>query len=122
MSGQITTVRDSPMCIMTGSISVVTTFSGSLSGIQNMTGTLSPMRRMEGNLSSVQTMSGSLSVPDVVGRESYTGEYNITPSTQNDIILDTAYKTLSNNINIYKIPYFETSNESGYTVYIGGEL
>ena len=49
----------------------------------------------------------------------YDGPYFITPEPFTDIELDTAGKTLGGDVTVYKIPYYETSNMSGLTVYIG---
>ncbi len=49
----------------------------------------------------------------------YSGEYVITPSTTDDQNLGTKGKLMSDDIIVSKIPYYETGNESGYTVYIG---
>lgn len=51
----------------------------------------------------------------------YTGETEITPRTHSNILLDTKNKRLLSDINVLKVPYFETSNVSGITVYIGGD-
>lgn len=53
--------------------------------------------------------------------EFYEGGYNITP-TVNPQILYTENKVMENNLNIQSIPYYEVSNDSGKTVYIGGDL
>lgn len=51
--------------------------------------------------------------------EYYTGEYVVTPSTQEQN-LETKNKVMSDNVKIEEIPYYETSNPSGgYTVIIG---
>lgn len=49
----------------------------------------------------------------------YDGPYFITPEPFTDIVLNTAGKTLGNNVTVFEIPYYETSNVSGTTVYIG---
>ena len=60
---------------------------------------------------SVQTTGGS-ALPD------YTGEYEITPAIDAQT-LNTKNKTLRDDIEIKEIPYYETSNEYGDTIYIG---
>ena len=53
--------------------------------------------------------------------ESYTGEYTVLPSRDTKI-LETANKTLSDNVVVLAIPYSETSNNSGgKTFYIAKE-
>lgn len=54
--------------------------------------------------------------------EAYTGEYNVIPKAKEEVILETKNKKMMNDVTVKKIPYFQTSNESGQTVYIGGEV
>lgn len=51
----------------------------------------------------------------------YDGETEIVPKPHDDILLETKGKRVLSNINVHKIPYYETSNISGVTVYIGGD-
>ena len=51
----------------------------------------------------------------------YTGKYEVTPLANKDTTLETKSKIMSKNVHVLEIPYFEVSNESGNTVYIGGE-
>lgn len=53
--------------------------------------------------------------------EPYEGDYNITPSLYNDIKLDTAGKTLEQDITVFKIPQEFEDNEAGQTLIIGKE-
>lgn len=50
--------------------------------------------------------------------EEYEGAYTIIPSIQEQEML-TKNKVMKENVTIEPIPYYETSNESGKTVYIG---
>ena len=50
----------------------------------------------------------------------YTGDYEVTASTEEDIILDTDGKTLTEDIVINKVPYEEVPNESGGTTVVIG--
>lgn len=59
----------------------------------------------------------------IVGGEelpTYQGETDITPKPREDILLETANTRVLDNIIVREIPYYETSNISGKTVYIGG--
>lgn len=49
----------------------------------------------------------------------YTGDYIVTPMAHEEVILETSDKLLTDDITVLEIPYYETSNVSGYTVYIG---
>lgn len=52
----------------------------------------------------------------------YAGGYEVTPTAEGEI-LKTAQKTMSKDLTIHPIPYYEVSNTAGGdTVYIGGEL
>lgn len=56
----------------------------------------------------------------VYDHEIYDGEYDITPLAFQEQELETKDKLLEKNIKIKEIPFFETSNQYGNTVYIGG--
>lgn len=48
----------------------------------------------------------------------YSGAYEVTPLAGADTILATKQKVLTEDVTVFKVPYFETSNEHGTTVYI----
>ena len=58
---------------------------------------------------------------NIVG-EPYEGEYEVTPKAYIRQELETQNKVLTENIKVKEIPYFETSNVYGDTVYIGSEV
>ena len=51
----------------------------------------------------------------------YTGTYDVIPKVKGQV-LETKEKYMNDDVTVYGVPYFETSNESGTTVYIAGEL
>lgn len=51
--------------------------------------------------------------------EVYHGTYEITPNAHAQIELNTEGKKLERNVVVDTIPYYETHNENGITVYIG---
>lgn len=52
----------------------------------------------------------------------YTGDYEVTPKVDAQT-LPTAQKFMADDVKVFGIPYFETSNASdGNTVYIGTEV
>lgn len=55
------------------------------------------------------------------GGDIYTGEYTVIPKVNDDQILETKEKLMADDVTVFAIPYYETSNVSGITVYIGGE-
>lgn len=51
----------------------------------------------------------------------YTGEYEVTPKMNEETVLDTAHKVLSDNVTVREVPMFEVTNEAGgNTLIIGG--
>lgn len=51
----------------------------------------------------------------------YEGEYEVTPKTYDEQVLPTRNKKMINNLTVKKIPQYEVSNDSGYTLIIGDE-
>lgn len=77
---------------------------------------------IKGILSVRPVMSGKLTVPTVVVPNPYEGSYDITPLAHETVILNTRNKTLSDDVTVLKVPYYETSNIfDGETVYIADE-
>ncbi len=56
------------------------------------------------------------------GGEPYEGEYTVIPKANAPTVLETAGKTLNKDVTVTKIPYYETSNPTGDTVYIASEV
>ena len=52
----------------------------------------------------------------------YEGPYEVTPMAYNEVILETKEKKMSDNVTVLEIPYWETTNPDGKTVYIAGEV
>lgn len=55
------------------------------------------------------------------GGEPYEGAYEVTPRVE-ATVLRTEGKTMEKDLTVKKIPYYETSNELGETVYIAAEV
>lgn len=53
-----------------------------------------------------------------IDRETYAGPYIVTPKAHEEQVLDTATKIMARDVTVRKVPYYETSNVSGYTAYI----
>lgn len=53
--------------------------------------------------------------------EPYVGDYTIVPKTTAQI-MQTRGKTMLDNVTITEIPYYETDNSKGTTVYIAKEI
>lgn len=119
-----------------GELQQINTLEGSLTSFCDIiTGILSSSNnKLIGNLTSLQlkeligslknnyiNSEGNLSVPPEIPTETYEGEYVVIPKPFEEQTLKTVGLKMNNNVVINKIPYYETSNESGYTIYIGGE-
>lgn len=53
--------------------------------------------------------------------EVYDGDYIVTPKPYEEQVLETKSKLMVDDVTVLAIPYYETSNISGITIYIGGE-
>lgn len=80
--------------------------------------TLTPTQRIGGVLQGIQTLIGSVTVGNC-GYEEYRGDYEVIPKVSSDQVLSTKDKKMNRDVTVFKVPYWETSNESGITVYIG---
>lgn len=58
----------------------------------------------------------------IAGAEVYTGEYEVIPKAHESQTLETKDKLMEDNVFIFSVPYFQTSNEHGDTVYIASEV
>lgn len=66
-------------------------------------------------------LNGTLTIPLLPEINYYDGPYDVTPKTSEQI-LNTTSSYLTDDVTVRKIPYFETSNNTGTTVYIAGEV
>lgn len=65
-------------------------------------------------------IGGTIGIP--YGSKKYQGEYIVTPKAYEETVLQTANKTVLDDVTVKIIPYHETSNLSGgYTVVIAQE-
>ena len=90
----------------------------SVSG-KGLSGTLNARPTLRGSLSPDEGLSTKLNVVTRTDAEVYDGDYEIVPSTDGET-LPVNRKVMAHNIVFKAIPYYETSNEHGTTVYIGG--
>ena len=93
---------------------------GTLEDISNISGSLNTNLNIVGSLNSINSIVGNIGI-GVVEYPDYSGEYEITPQVESQT-LQTKNKILRNNMEIKKIPYYETSNQYGETIYIGSEV
>lgn len=93
----------------------ITIVDGVVSGfVSTVDGTIS------GSVSTMQTVSGSVEIAGSVTTR-YTGSYEIVPQVAAQT-LDTANKVMTDDLTVTAIPYYQTSNVSGDTVYIASEV
>lgn len=62
-----------------------------------------------------------VSTPRVINADAYDGDYEVIPKTYSQT-LGTKLKFMTDDMTIKEIPYFETSNEDGTTVYIANTI
>lgn len=100
-----------------GSLENPNTITGSTEGTLEIVGSLENELEIVGSLIENNCINGEL----VLGggtHATYGGSYEITP-TSSDQTLNTNDKIMTNDVLVGKIPYYETSNEYGKTIYIG---
>ena len=95
-------------------------------GILTVQGTLEGVLAVQSTLSGV--VSGSSTLMGVVQPSTgytpviYDGEYEIIPKASDDVVLATKDKYLEDDVTVLRVPYYETSNLTGETVYIASEV
>jgi len=83
--------------------------------------TISNQRKIVGRIVRTrQNVQGFISPTTYGQAESYTGDYDITPQAEEQTF-STKGRRMKDDLTIEAIPYFETSNEYGTTVIIGGQ-
>ena len=96
-----------------------------------MSDILTPIGQLKCQISGVNSLNGSLSgvgsVPGTVSPKInrdkyYTGTYEVTPKADVTQVLPTADKTLTDDITVHKVPFYEAHNEHGTTAYIAMEV
>lgn len=104
---------------LTGQINPVQTLRGTISAPSTLKGMMNVCPFLIGKINSKENLKGTITVPSE-HYEHYQGKYIVTPKTTSQT-LHTANLVMDDDVTILEIPYFETSNLSGKTVYIGGE-
>lgn len=54
--------------------------------------------------------------------EHYDGDYSVVPKAFAEQTLETQGKIMNKNVTVKAVPYFETSNEEGTTIFIASEV
>lgn len=93
---------------------------GALATPHSISGRLSSMQRITGSMTEAVVITGAIFIPTYVDVDLYSGDYDVSPDFTGKT-LDTANKTLTDNITVKPIEVQTMSNSSGgLTVYIGG--
>lgn len=76
---------------------------------------------LTGVINDVATLSGTIQEAAAYEPKGklYDGKYSVIPDTD-AVVLPTKDKTMREDIKVFAIPYWETSNDTGTTVTIGG--
>ena len=85
--------------------------------------TLTPDHVITGELARGHTITGELTIPSTPGLELYGGPYEVTPKAWDAQVLATNGKLMTDDVTVFKIPYYETSNVfDGLTVFIAEDI
>ena len=111
LSGFLSTVEGAQL---TGGLVTAQTLKGQL--VSNESNMLS------GSLhTAAASLSGDISIPFEIPTDPYEGEYTVASKPFKSKTIPTQGLKMLHDIVVLEIPYYKTGNESGYTVYIGGE-
>lgn len=86
-----------------------------------LVGNLSSNKTMSGFINNACKIEGTISIGNGEVVDTYEGDYVVSPKIR-DQILETRNKKMLEDVVVEKVPYYETSNTSGTTVYIGIEV
>lgn len=94
--------------------------SASINSQSYIFGSINEVAGIAGTIDYQSMVSGSIKLPKVIKAETYIGDYEVTPKSFEQE-LPTKSKNMKDDVLVHKIPYYETSNLTGTTVYIGGD-
>ena len=75
-------------------------------------------KTITGRLTPIQKITGQLTTPEVVPPPVYEGDYIVTPKAYEVQVLSTQGYLMEHDVTVLEVPYWETSNIYGVTVYI----
>lgn len=58
----------------------------------------------------------------IINSQTYQGDYTVIPKAREEVILPTKDLVMTDDVTVNKVPYFETSNLTGKTIYIASEV
>lgn len=106
--------------VLTGTLSSSSVLTGSIGASGLLNGLINANAGLQGTIIESNVLKGDLSM-EAASYPVYSGDYEVTPSTESQT-LNTMNKVMADDVSIKEIPYFETSNEYGKTIYIGSEV
>lgn len=104
-----------------GTINNNNAIDGIIENTISIKGTLDSNSELSGVIENNNSISGTLTIGGGGSYTDYDGSYDIIPKTTSQT-LNTTNKIMRDDVLIEEIPYFETSNEYGNTIYIGSEV
>jgi len=110
-----------PVLSLNGKVNNNLSLKGEISNREALKGKISSGLSVLGTIISNNTLNGSITIGGSASLPDYSGSYEITPKVDSQTMA-TQNKIMRRNVNIKGIPYFETSNLYGNTVYIGSEV
>lgn len=106
---------------LNGQIRSESGIQGELSMVSVLEGDILTNAGVAGTLAPAEEIYGEVTIPEVIGGAYYNGEYEVTPTVVGKS-LPTEGLLMRRNVTVLEIPYYETSNEAGTTVYIAEEV
>lgn len=88
---------------------------GELTLITVLDGEIANLLELDGELGIVLQGGGSV-------YPWYDGETEVTPRAYDEVVLYTNGKVMPSDVTVFRVPYYETSNPDGTTVYIANEV
>ncbi len=82
---------------------------------------MSAIRFELGDLPALRFELGDMSVAIIKGKP-YEGDYVVIPKADAATVLPTKDRMMQDDVTVTRIPYYETANPTGVTVYIASEV
>lgn len=87
--------------------------SAEIATLDEITCIINDIFEITGIITSDAVITADIQIPNIIATELYDGTYEVKPKAYNSITLDTSGKTLIDDVVVTKIPYYETSNDTG---------
>lgn len=104
---------------MIGSISPTVELKGSITPSVILIGAIKDIAGLTASIHMSDNLIGTVSISE--SYDHYSGDYEVSPDANTSVSLNTSGKLMDSDVKVLKIPYWETSNVSGKTVYIASE-